>query len=58
MKMVESGNIKPVIYEKRYEGLEAVAVALGDLERHQVWGRAVLRICEDGDDQGEKRARL
>lgn len=58
MKLVESGKIKPVIYEKRYEGLETVAMALGDLERHQVWGRAVLRICEDGEDEGVRKAKL
>ncbi|KAH7126698.1 zeta-crystallin [Dendryphion nanum] len=47
MGLVDRGLIRPVIYEKRYEGLEAVGRALGDLEKRAVWGRAVVRIGED-----------
>jgi NADPH:quinone reductase-like Zn-dependent oxidoreductase len=53
MEIVEAGKIKPVIYEEEYMGLEAVPRALDDLRTHMAWGRAVLRINEDGDS-GEK----
>jgi D-arabinose 1-dehydrogenase-like Zn-dependent alcohol dehydrogenase len=56
MEIVEAGKIKPVIYKEEYRGLEAVPRALDDLRTHTAWGRAVLRINEDGDS-GE-RAKL
>lgn len=47
MKLVDGGQIKPVIYKEHYRGLEATSKALDDAKNHKAWGRAVLTI--DGD---------
>lgn len=44
MKLVEEGDIKPVLYKENYSGLEAVGRALEDVKTHKTWGRAVLTI--------------
>ncbi|KAI9815985.1 MAG: hypothetical protein M1827_001977 [Pycnora praestabilis] len=44
-KMLDHGLIKPVIYEKRYQGLEDVPRALEDLTARKVWGKAVIHIA-------------
>jgi len=50
MELVDAGKIRPVIYKENYMGLESVSRALDDLGTHKAWGRAVLRINEDGDE--------
>lgn len=57
MKLVEDGKIQPLIYKENYLGLEAVSKALGDVRERKAWGRAVVRICEEEDEAGQK-ARL
>lgn len=42
--MVANEKVKPVIYERVYEGLEELAEGLVDLEGRKVWGKAVVRI--------------
>ncbi|EXJ70158.1 uncharacterized protein A1O5_06226 [Cladophialophora psammophila CBS 110553] len=42
-KMLEGGNIKPVIYGS-YSGLESVPGALNDLAARKVWGKAIVEI--------------
>jgi NADPH:quinone reductase-like Zn-dependent oxidoreductase len=49
MRLVEQGNIEPVIYEEDYRGLESVSKALEDAKSHKSWGRAVMRIAEESD---------
>ncbi|PSN70127.1 NAD(P)-binding protein [Corynespora cassiicola Philippines] len=48
-KLVDQGHIRPVIYRESYDGLEELPRALDDLEKHKVWGRAVLRVNEDAE---------
>jgi NADPH:quinone reductase-like Zn-dependent oxidoreductase len=50
MELVDIGKIRPVIYKENYRGLESVSRALDDLRTHKAWGRAVLRINEDGEE--------
>lgn len=45
--MVAGGKVKPVIYERVYDGLEELAQGLEDLEGRKVWGKAVVRIRKD-----------
>jgi D-arabinose 1-dehydrogenase-like Zn-dependent alcohol dehydrogenase len=59
MKLVEAGNIQPVIYKEEYRGLEAVPQALEDAQKHRSWGRAVLTISEESEITGlERRSKL
>lgn len=55
MELVDAGKIKPIIYKEEYRGLEAVSRALDDLRTHKAWGRAVLRINEDGEGGGKAK---
>lgn len=47
--LLESGKIKPVIFDNDYQGLESVKDALRDLSERKVWGKAVISIG-DGID--------
>ena len=59
MKLVEKGDIRPVIYKENYCGLEAVPRALEDAQKHKAWGRAVLRINEHAEQRlQQQKARL
>ena len=51
MRLVEEGKVKAVIYNEDYRGLEAVPRALRALEAHKAWGRAVLRINEEAENE-------
>ncbi|KAK0529090.1 hypothetical protein OC834_000453 [Tilletia horrida] len=48
-----SGEIKPVIFDPIYEGLESVPRALGDLAQRKTWGKAVVRIRKEKGQQGK-----
>ena len=58
MKLVDDGEIRPVIYKEDYWGLETVGRALEDVRKRKAWGRAVIRICEAEEDKAEQKARL
>jgi NADPH:quinone reductase-like Zn-dependent oxidoreductase len=58
MQMVEEGKIRPVIYDEEYRGLGSVVRALEDARTHKAWGRAVLRIDEEGEGGKKSKARL
>ncbi|KAI4911852.1 hypothetical protein J4E90_006669 [Alternaria incomplexa] len=58
MKLVEDGQIRPVIYKEDYWGLETVSRALEGVRDRKAWGRAVIRICEAEVDKTEQKARL
>lgn len=59
MSLVDSRKIQPIIY-KEYRGLESVPEALEDAKNHKAWGRAVLKINEDAENelQQQHRAKL
>ncbi|WWC61711.1 uncharacterized protein I303_104296 [Kwoniella dejecticola CBS 10117] len=44
LQLLASGQVKQVIYEKPYVGLENVNVGLKDIEDRKVWGKAVVVI--------------
>lgn len=50
--MWEKGLLRPIIYDKEYAGLESVLPAMRDLASRKVWGKAVIKMVDDG------RARL
>ncbi|TID27720.1 hypothetical protein E2P81_ATG00477 [Venturia nashicola] len=52
--MVDKGDIKAVVYDEIYKGLDDIPRALKHLEERHVWGRAVVDV--DGD--GSRKARL
>ncbi|WWC70351.1 uncharacterized protein I206_104301 [Kwoniella pini CBS 10737] len=47
LRLLASGEVKQVIYEKPYIGLENVNVGLKDIEDRNVWGKAVVRIKQE-----------
>ncbi|KAF1934051.1 zeta-crystallin [Didymella exigua CBS 183.55] len=55
MKLVDSGKIQPVIYKEEYRGVEAVPQALKDAENHKSWGRAVLRIDDNAENELQRQ---
>lgn len=54
-KMIADGAIKPVIYNEKYGGLEAVPRALADSADRKIWGKAVIDIQPELD---QDRSRL
>lgn len=44
MNLIESGAVKPIVYEKKYRGLERVRTAMDDLQARKVYGKAVIDI--------------
>lgn len=55
MKLVDDDKILPVIYKENYWGLEAVSRALEDAQNHKAWGRAILRINEDAEQDVQRQ---
>lgn len=45
--MLEKGLIKPVIFDKRYQGLESVPDALKDLAERKIWGKVVVLVAPE-----------
>ncbi|KAF1990259.1 NAD(P)-binding protein [Aulographum hederae CBS 113979] len=58
MKMAENGNIKAVVYEERYKGVQDIPRALEDLHVRKVIGRAVVTISEDSSAQTVNSSKL
>jgi len=58
MRLVAEGRIEPVIYKEDYVGLQSVPKALEDAKTRKAWGRAVLRINEEAEQEVRKMARL
>jgi NADPH2:quinone reductase len=49
LELVRQGRLRPVIYDKLYDGLEALPEGLRALSARETWGKAVLRVKkEDG----------
>ncbi|KAI1927927.1 hypothetical protein LOZ58_005962 [Ophidiomyces ophidiicola] len=44
MEMLDSGAVKPVVYTKKYYGLESVRVAMEDLQARKIYGKAIIYI--------------
>lgn len=59
MGLIERGLLKPTVFDKKYKGLESVREVLKDLHERRVWGKAVVRICEqEGKVMKEDKPRL
>lgn len=59
MSLVDSGQIQPVIYKEEYRGLEAMSKALEDAKDHKAWGRAVLRVDDNAENElKQQRSKL
>jgi len=43
-EMWENGLLKPTVFEREYKGLEDVVIAMKDLSKRKVWGKAVIRL--------------
>ncbi|TPX07235.1 uncharacterized protein E0L32_010829 [Thyridium curvatum] len=44
--LIDSGKIKPMVFDKAYNGLESVPEALNDISSRKIWGKAVVNISE------------
>ncbi|PGH23718.1 hypothetical protein AJ80_02146 [Polytolypa hystricis UAMH7299] len=44
MALIAKGLVKPIIFEKKYHGLENVRTAMEDLQARKVYGKAVIRV--------------
>ena len=44
---LSSGKLKPILFDKEYNGLEHVSQALQDLEGRVTWGKGVIKIRPD-----------
>ncbi|KAF6804105.1 NAD-binding rossmann-fold containing protein [Colletotrichum sojae] len=53
--LIESGRVRPVVYEPDYNGLESVKQALKDMVARKIWGKAVVSI---NATSGQPKARL
>lgn len=59
MSLVDSGQIQPVIYKEEYRGLETMSKALEDAKDHKAWGRAVLRVDDNAENElKQQRSKL
>ncbi|CAD6884020.1 unnamed protein product [Tilletia controversa] len=48
-----SGEIKPIIFNPIYQGLESVPKALSDLAQRKTWGKAVVSIKKEKGQHGK-----
>lgn len=53
--VVKSGKIRPVLYDEKYDGLEAVPRALQAIAERKVWGKAVITIPSSAEDPAKAR---
>lgn len=44
LDLLSTGKLKPLLYDKEYNGLETVGEALQDLEDRKTWGKGVVRV--------------
>lgn len=53
--MWDKGELRPTVFEKRYEGLESVVNAMKDLSKRKVWGKAVVSMSEKEVENAKPR---
>lgn len=58
LQLVREGQLRPVIFEKIYKGLESLPEGLKALGSRGTWGKAVLRIKDDDSQAGSRSAKL
>ncbi|KAF2671244.1 NAD(P)-binding protein [Microthyrium microscopicum] len=52
--MVDTGLIRPVVYNTPYQGLASISTAMNDMHNRKAWGRAVVTISQ-ADNQARSR---
>ncbi|KAI5453706.1 hypothetical protein NCC49_005524 [Naganishia albida] len=54
LALFSSRKLVPLVYDKVYDGLNAISEGLHDLETRKTWGKAVVRVRnEDGKPSGK-----
>jgi len=48
--MWEKGLLKPTLFDREYRGLESVVSAMKDLSERKVWGKAVVLIEQEEEE--------
>ncbi|KAL7421691.1 hypothetical protein Q5752_003461 [Cryptotrichosporon argae] len=43
-ELLASGKLRPLVYDRLYEGVDEVGAGLRDIEAREVWGKAVVRL--------------
>jgi NADPH2:quinone reductase len=56
--LVESGRVKPTVYNQIYSGLESVPKALKDIAGRKVWGKAVIQVDQNQADERGQKAKI
>jgi NADPH2:quinone reductase len=44
MNLFNEKKLVPAVFDKVYDGVEAVAEGLDDLEKRRTWGKAIVRV--------------
>jgi NADPH2:quinone reductase len=52
MAMIHTGKVKPIVFHKRYYGLDDVRKAMADLQAKKVYGKAVIDL-KTGKDKAK-----
>ena len=47
--MLASGELTPILYEEKYEGLQSISRGLVDMEQRKMWGKGVVSIRPSRD---------
>jgi NADPH2:quinone reductase len=46
-KLIAAGRLTPVIYQKIFQGLDKVPMALDELQTRKTWGKVVIKIDQN-----------
>jgi NADPH2:quinone reductase len=49
MAMIHTGKVMPIVFHKRYYGLDDVRKAMADLQAKKVYGKAVIDLNFEKD---------
>jgi NADPH2:quinone reductase len=58
LEHLSTGKLKPILFDKEYNGLETVSQALQDLEGRLTWGKGVIRIKQVEDQSCKRESKL
>ncbi|KAJ9120242.1 hypothetical protein QFC22_003142 [Naganishia vaughanmartiniae] len=54
LALFSSGKLVPLVYDKVYDGLDAVADGLHDLESRKTWGKAIVRVRQENGQSASR----
>jgi len=58
LEHLSTGKLKPILFDKEYNGLETVSQGLQDLEGRLTWGKGVIRIRDEGSSNNKRESKL